>query len=220
VRLDAWVTLVTGAPYFVMPPKRRRGDDNEVIKSSEDLRDLLTSAITTHGSAEIALLHLMSNYDFSLDHLQKVLLGISILSSFSEAVSVSMSSLDVGLSVSFSQVTYAKIAKFVGLDPYRRLKDIQTFELHRSRIPTALFKSIVQDMDMMMVQYGPIPDHDHEEATSRFLSPVRIIQHLDCDKPKHTASHRSSTVLWQSLALLLGTYRSLSSAVASPRRDG
>jgi hypothetical protein len=88
----------------------------------------------------------------------------------------------MGLSVSFSQVTYAKIAKFVGLEPDRRLKDIQTFELHRSCIPTALFKSIVQDMDMMMVQHGPLPDHDHEEATSRFLSPVRFIQRLDCDK--------------------------------------
>ena len=95
-----------------------------------------------------------------------------------------MSSLDEGLSVSFSLVTYRDVAPFVGLDPFRRMRDIQTFELHRSRIPTTLFKSIVQDMDMMMIQYGPPDEHDHEEATSRFLSPVRIIQCLDRDKPR------------------------------------
>jgi hypothetical protein len=45
------------------------------------------------------------------------------------------------------------------------LRDIGTFELNRSRIPTALFKSIVQDIDMMLVQYGPPTDHETEEAT-------------------------------------------------------
>ena len=62
-----------------MATKKRRGDDNEA------LRDLLSSAIKTHESAEIALLHLMDGYDFSLGHLQQILLGISILFSFSEA---------------------------------------------------------------------------------------------------------------------------------------
>jgi len=88
--------------------------------------------------------------------------------------------LDQGLSVSFSHVVYSDIAPFVGLDHTRRMKDIETFELHRSRIPTALFKSIAQDMDMMMMQYGPPLEHEHEEATSRFLSPVRIIPSLRC----------------------------------------
>jgi hypothetical protein len=93
-----------------------------------------------------------------------------------------MSSLEDGLSVSFSQVKYKDVAPFVGLDPSRRMNDIETFELHRSRIPTDLFKSIMQDIGMTMVQYGPLPEHEHEEATSRFLFPVRIIQSSDCDK--------------------------------------
>jgi hypothetical protein len=64
------------------------------------------------------------------------------------------------------------MAPFVGLDPYREMHDIKTFHLHRSRIPTALFKSIVQDIDIMVLQYGTQINHETEEATSRFLSPV------------------------------------------------
>ena len=47
-------------------------------------------------------------------------------------------SLEKGLDASFSGVKYNDIAPFVGLDPFRFLKDIGTFELHRSRIPTGL----------------------------------------------------------------------------------
>jgi hypothetical protein len=85
------------------------------------------------------------------------------------------SSLEKGLDVSFSGVKYDEIALFVGLDPFRFLKDIGTFELHRSRIPTNLLKSILGDMDIMLKQYGPLSAHETEEATSRFLSPVRLI---------------------------------------------
>ena len=74
--------------------------------------------------------------------------------------------------VSFSEVTYASIAPFVGLEPSRQMKDIKNFDLHRSRIPTALFKSIVQDINPMMIQYGPPDVHETEETRSRFLSPV------------------------------------------------
>lgn len=80
------------------------------------------------------------------------------------------------IEVSFSKVTYNQMAPFVNLQPNEGLRDIITFELHRSRIPTTLFKSIVQDIDMMLVQYGPPMDHKTEEATSRFLSPVSASQ--------------------------------------------
>ena len=52
------------------------------------------------------------------------------------------------------------------------MSDIETFGLHRPRIPTGLFKSIMQDIGVMLVQYGPPIEHEMEEATSRFLSPV------------------------------------------------
>jgi hypothetical protein len=80
------------------------------------------------------------------------------------------------IDVSFSNVKYVSIASFVGLDAGLKMSDINTFELHRSRIPTALFKSIVQDIDIMLVQYGPPIEHETEEARSRFLSPVSANQ--------------------------------------------
>jgi hypothetical protein len=53
------------------------------------------------------------------------------------------------------------------------MNDIATFDLYRSRIPTSLFRSIVQDMDILLSQYGPPVEHETEEATSWFLAPVR-----------------------------------------------
>jgi hypothetical protein len=73
---------------------------------------------------------------------------------------------------SFSKVTYDKVAPLVGLDAVRELDDIGTFEIHRSRIPTHLFRSIVIDMDIMLMQYGAPPEHKTEEARSRFFSPI------------------------------------------------
>ena len=53
-------------------------------------------------------------------------------------------------------LTYAEMADRVGL------RDIQTFELHRSHISAELFKSIIMDMDVMLMQYGPLPEHTTE----------------------------------------------------------
>ena len=68
------------------------------------------------------------------------------------------------------------MAPFVGLDPDKMMEDITTFDLYRSRIPTPLFKSIVQDMDVLLSQYGPPAEHETEEATSRFFAPVGKIE--------------------------------------------
>ncbi|KAF9505804.1 hypothetical protein BS47DRAFT_1385816 [Hydnum rufescens UP504] len=56
--------------------------------------------------------------------------------------------------------------------PWKELTDAETFELYCSRIPTDVFKSIVVDMDIMLIQYGPLSQHKTEEARSRFFSPV------------------------------------------------
>ena len=77
--------------------------------------------------------------------------------------------------VGFSEDTYAQVAPMVGLDHTHSLKDIGTFEIHRSRIPTHLFKSIMMDMDIMLMQYGPTFELETEEARSKFFSPVRIM---------------------------------------------
>jgi hypothetical protein len=52
------------------------------------------------------------------------------------------------------------------------MNDIDTFGLHCSRIPTQLFKLIVQEIDVMMVQHGPLIEHHIKEVRSQFLSPV------------------------------------------------
>jgi len=49
---------------------------------------------------------------------------------------------------------------------------MKTFEIHRARIPTSMFKEIVGDLDMAMYQYGEPLDHANEEARSRCLAPV------------------------------------------------
>lgn len=57
---------------------------------------------------------------------------------------------------------------------------IEKFYLHRSRIPTSLFKSIVRDMDIVSVQYPPDKcyntDYNYynsEAARAACLAPVR-----------------------------------------------
>jgi hypothetical protein len=61
--------------------------------------------------------------------------------------------------LAFLRSLMQKITDHVGLQDKLALKDIQTFELHCSHIPTHLFKSVVMDMDVMLMQYGPLPAH-------------------------------------------------------------
>ncbi|KAF8342428.1 hypothetical protein F5887DRAFT_1062352 [Amanita rubescens] len=132
---------------------KRAGDIKQLLQPSNNLRQRLSSAITTHQSAEIAVLHIMKQFNFHPGQLEQILS-------------------EEGLQVSFSKVKYKHIAPFVGLDYWKRFSDAKTFTLHRSRIPTPLLKSIVQDLDVMLVQYGPFHDHQTEETRSRFLSPI------------------------------------------------
>jgi hypothetical protein len=57
----------------IMARKRRRGELEDL--SNQDLPTALESAITSQGSAELALLFLIDNYDFNLDALKRRLQG-------------------------------------------------------------------------------------------------------------------------------------------------
>jgi hypothetical protein len=92
------------------------------------------------------------------------------------------------------------------------MRDSETFDLHRSWIPTALFKYIVQNIDVMQVQYGPPIQHKTEEARSQFLSPVSM-GHSSDHQQTQTFTLRSLTILLLYLALLLGTCLKLQSRV-------
>ena len=59
--------------------KQKRDEDKPVVHFTHSLRTLLSSAITTYGSAEVALLQIMKTHDFSPSLLQWVLTGLSIL---------------------------------------------------------------------------------------------------------------------------------------------
>jgi len=63
-----------------MANKRKRGEDNtQFLQSSDDLRQWLSSAITTHQSAEIAVLHIMKQFNFHPSQLEQILSGQSLI---------------------------------------------------------------------------------------------------------------------------------------------
>ena len=90
-------------------------------------------------------------------------------------------------SSAIEHATYMQVAPRVGLDPDRLMEDIGTFELHRSRLPTPLFETILMDMDGIMgTECGPPLEKWMVRASSKSFSPVRIIY--------ITFSHRPSKV--------------------------
>jgi len=125
-----------------MSPKRKHEPEVDVV-----------SEVSTYEAAETAIRRLIKRFDIDLARFQD-------------------DSTEDGTGVSFSNATYSAVAHLVGLEAPLLLTDIKTFEIYRSRIPTDLFKSIVMDMDIMLVQYGSLPEHKNEEARSRFFSPV------------------------------------------------
>lgn len=135
-----------------MAAKRKR-EDNSRIGSPYDLRKLLLSAIESKASVGAAILLIMEEYNFSPSALERILTEDKI-------------------DISFSNVQYKEIAPIFGLDPNRNMSDIATLNLCRSRVPTSLFRSIVQDIDVLLPQYGPLIEHETEGVTSRFLAPI------------------------------------------------
>jgi hypothetical protein len=62
-----------------MPIKRKRRHEKQVIQTHDALKWQLSFATKHYGSAKIALLHRMEDYNFSPSLLRQVLLGTSIL---------------------------------------------------------------------------------------------------------------------------------------------
>ena len=68
-----------------MATKRKR-EDNPEVNSPDSLRKLLSSAITSDASAEVAVLHIMEEYNFTPSLLQQILTGPFNLFWFSENI--------------------------------------------------------------------------------------------------------------------------------------
>lgn len=133
--------------------KRKRENDKIDEHNIDSLQEYLTANIKDNASAETAL-RVINN---------KKLLSSSLVVQFLK---------ENGIQSSCSNATYRKIASFVGLDHVKQMNDMKTFELSRFRIPTSLFRSILEDMDILLPQYGPLSIHPTEEATSRFFAPI------------------------------------------------
>jgi len=86
-----------------------------------------------------------------------------------------MSLVDKCMETSFSNVKYEDMAKFVDLNPWLQLNDIGMFNLQHSHIPTDLFQSIVEDMDVLLVQYGPLPATQNNKEASSCRSMWRFV---------------------------------------------
>ncbi len=58
-----------------MPPKKRRRGEVE-LTSEDELVQALDSAISSQHTTELAVLHLLNGYDFDLNNLRRLLLGL------------------------------------------------------------------------------------------------------------------------------------------------
>ncbi|KAL2829132.1 hypothetical protein BJY01DRAFT_255118 [Aspergillus pseudoustus] len=76
------------------------------------------------------------------------------------------------LDVSLSNVKYAQIAPYLGLNPMRRGTDMKKLQVFRSRIPNALFEEIANDISLAERHYGDPENHENEKARSRFLTSI------------------------------------------------
>jgi hypothetical protein len=97
----------------------------------------LQDALNKHYFPEVAVLSFMRRYTFSLSDLTEAYPDTSL-----------------------SHIRYSELAPLFDLDPQLHMQDIATFPLHRARIPTVVFEEIIQDMDMMLHQFGPPTAHD------------------------------------------------------------
>jgi hypothetical protein len=122
------------------------------------LQKEMERAQAVSGSVELAVISIMRRFDFSIDDLQR-------------ALTVELYEL------SFSRVTYKQMAPLYGIDPVKLTDDWPTFLVPRARLPGEVFLDIVQDMNIILNQYGDSMSQKTEIARSSCLSPMfnRII---------------------------------------------
>ena len=101
---------------------------------------------------ELTLINLINCYDFNLGELKARLTAMQYKTVSLYTISRKRFS---GLDISFSRVKYNQIAPFVGLGPSLLLQGAPTFVMHCAHIPNALFRAIIEDIKIIMKQYGP-----------------------------------------------------------------
>jgi hypothetical protein len=125
------------------------------------LQKEIERAQAVFGSVELAVLSIMRRFDFSIDDLQRALAAGRY-------------------ELSFSRVTYKQMAPLYGFNPVKLTDDWPTFLVSRARLPGEVFLDIVQDMNLVLNQYGDPMAQKTEIARSSYLSPMfnRIVAHF------------------------------------------
>jgi len=131
-------------------------------------REPMDSFPQTHESAEALICCLMMQFKINPTLLQADAAGISEISALESSLLTIWLKNMVWRTKSHMHMPTLRIG---WLREELALTDIPTFELHCSCIPTM---SIVMDIDVMLMQYGPLSQNKSEEARSRFFSPVRL----------------------------------------------
>lgn len=139
----------------------------------EDIFSALGDFIKAGDSVGAAILRLIHKYDFNFHFLERLIEGKmelprSGLGQYLDCVTTAK-----GLDVSFYRVGFEVVAPLVGLRPEVGLRDASSFPVYRARIPNRLFARIIDDIQVMTNNYGPLLEHENEEATSRVIAPVR-----------------------------------------------
>ena len=150
--------------------KRRRGEVEQL--SDSQLEAALDEAILSKDTAELAVTNLVDRYNLDLVALSARLENLNLRRRVAHS---DRGALAESLNIPFSKVEYDQIAPFVGLQPRAGVLGAPTIEMHRARIPNALFKDIIGDIEITMKQYGPPPlYHESVAEMSRFFAPVRV----------------------------------------------
>lgn len=160
----------TAHPDPVQPPATKR----KTLSFAEDVFSALGDLIRAGASVEAAILGLVHQYNFDFGHLRRLIDGKIQLSHHELGSCLGCGSTAGVLDVSFSRVGFEVVAPLVGLRPEVQLRDVSHFLICRARIPNNLFARIVDDVQVMVNNYGPHREHENEEATSRAIAPVRL----------------------------------------------
>ncbi|KIX05927.1 uncharacterized protein Z518_03901 [Rhinocladiella mackenziei CBS 650.93] len=127
------------------------GKSDENSLTDQALVQEVLKIVANESKAKVMILESMRKYSFNLLRLKELLR-------------------ENHLEVSFSKVEYTDIAPLVGLQPHARGNDIRTFDMFRARLPNHVFNGIIRDLGVFSKQYGPVGQHQNEEARSRYLS--------------------------------------------------
>ncbi|KAK6334050.1 hypothetical protein TWF696_002554 [Orbilia brochopaga] len=136
-------------PFPPIPPVAEKAHSHR--DNDEHRHDFLDDRIHSRKGAESTVIHLAQKHGLDLDGVR------------AKAIERDLEHIATSLS-------YSMMAQRVHLDPHAMVGDAPTFQVHRARIRSTDFRTIVQDFETLGNQYGPPADHLSEAGRSRYIS--------------------------------------------------